>query len=145
MVYVLLLHPLHMLKSCDRTVSPLLNVLNREDMCWFPSAWQTILCAEVHRVISWSSDVATSRNPFSHPTKVFKNLKAFPVHTSLQTNYFYMVNQKISWHTLTPPQKKQQFQNYDAPLWSERKIQFSNSDWRLMFHPSAESSIYWPV
>lgn len=93
-VYVLLLHPLHMLKSCDRTISALLNVLNREGMCWFPRAWQTVLCAEVYRVIFSSSDVATSRNPFSHPTKVFKSLKTFPVHTSLQTNYFYMITRK---------------------------------------------------
>lgn len=49
MVHVLLLHPLQMLKSCDRAMSPLPNVLNREGMCWLSSAWQRIL--EVHRVI----------------------------------------------------------------------------------------------
>lgn len=137
MVYILLLHPLQMLKSCDRTMSPLLNAWNKEGMCWISSTWQTVFCAEVHRVIFWSSDMAMSGNPFSHPTKIFQ------AHISLQTIYVYMINQRRNGYTVMPLQKRQQLRNHCAPLIWKIRILFPNSDWRLTLRPSAESSVYW--
>ena len=113
-VYIILWHPLQMLKSCERTMSPLSNVLKREGMCWLSGVWQTMLRAEVHRVTFWSSDMAMSGNPFSHSTNIFQ------AHISLQTNYFYTINQRRNGYTLIPLQKRQQHHNYRAPLRSER-------------------------
>lgn len=58
--------------------------------------------------------MAMSRNPFSHPTKIFQ------AHINLQTNYLYIINQRRNGHTLIPLQKRQQLHSYHAPLRSER-------------------------
>lgn len=105
MVYILLLHPSHVLKSCDRTMSPSLNVFNRTDMCWLSSAWQTIFCTKVHRIVFSGSDITTGGNPFPHP-RSFQEFKNFPSTDQLANQLLlYDKTQKKLAHTYPSPEK----------------------------------------
>lgn len=132
MVYIWHLHPLQMLKSCDRT------------MCWLGK-----VCAgfqvygkqySVQRCTGSFSEVQTWQWVGIH----FASLQKFSKPTSAcKPIIFYMVNRRRNGHTLALLQKRQQLYHYHAPLWSARSRSCSVSHTvGLTFHTWTESPVY---